>query len=380
MFSFKILKKSKRSRARLGIISTPHGEIETPAFVPVATRATIRTLDTSEIGEVGSQVLICNTFHLHVAPGEKLIKKAGGIHKYMRWNKPLMTDSGGFQVYSLGFGADHGIGKMLKKPVGKRIETDMQPQQIRITDDGVHFRSPIDGSPLFLGPKESIRIQENLGADIILALDECTSPVANKAYIQKSLEKTHRWATECIKVRKNNAQALYGIVQGGEHRDLREESARFIGALPFEGFAVGGEYGYDKKMMSKIMGWVADILPAGRPRHALGIGHPEDFEVLARSGMDTWDCIAPTQYARRGTVFTLKGRIQINNQRFLKDTDKPLDQKCICDVCKTYSRSYISHLMRAHELTGMKLTTFHNLHFFNTLATKVRKAIKNCEL
>ncbi len=308
------------------------------------------------------------------------MKKAGGIHKFMRWNKPLMTDSGGFQVYSLGFGADHGIGKMLKKPTEHKIETDMQPQQVKITEDGVHFRSPVDGTPLFLGPKESIRIQENLGADIILAFDECTSPMADKKYLQKSLDKTHRWAAECIKAKKNKKQALYGIVQGGAYRDLREQSANIIGALPFDGFAIGGEYGYDKKEMSKIMGWVNDILPNEKPRHALGIGHPEDFEVLSRVGIDTFDCIAPTQYARRGTAFTSQGRIQMSNRRYLKDLDKPIDPKCKCEVCKTYSRAYVCHLMRGHELTGMKLMTFHNLHYFNALAAQMRKMIGNGEL
>ena len=379
MFSFKTLKRSSKSRARVGVISTPHGEIETPAFVPVATRATVRSLDSSEVEDTGSQVLICNTFHLHVAPGEALVKKAGGLHTYMQWKKLLMTDSGGFQVYSLGFGSDHGIGKMLKEPTGRVVETDAQPQKIKITDDGVHFRSPIDGRALFLGPKESIRIQEALGADIIFAFDECTSPLADKDYLVASLKKTHRWAAECIRVKENDKQALYGIVQGGGHADLRAMSAQIIGAMDFEGFAIGGEYGYDKKMMAKIMGKVNDILPEHRPRHALGVGHPEDFEVLARAGIDTFDCIAPTHYARRGIIFTSKGRINIKNQRFLKEF-KPLDASCACDICTTYTRSYICHLMRGHELTGMKLASYHNLHYFNALATQVRKQILDKEL
>jgi len=382
MFSYKILKKSKKSRARLGVISTPHGEIETPAFVPVATRATIRTLDSDEIAEVGSQLLICNTYHLHLAPGEDLVKKRGGIHGFMNFKRPLMTDSGGFQVYSLGFGSDHGIGKFLKEaPTDskvKTIERDVQPVNVRITDDGVHFRSPIDGKQLFLGPKESIRIQEKLGADMIFAFDECLSPVATKEYMQKSLEKTHRWAAQCIDYKKTE-QALYGIVQGGKHRGLREESARAIGNLPFEGFAVGGEYGYDKKVMAKLMGWVNDILPEEKPRHALGIGHPEDFVPLAQSGMDTFDCIAPTHYARRGVVFTAKGRIDVRKPRFLKDT-RPLDPSCSCNVCNTYTRSYVSHLIRANELSGMKLASYHNLFFFNEQAKNVRKRIKNDDL
>jgi len=385
MFSFKILKKSKRSRARLGVIHTPHGDIETPAFVPVATRATIRTLDTSEVEDVGAQVLICNTFHLHVAPGEKLIKKAGGLHKYMRWNKPLMTDSGGFQVFSLGFGTDHGVGKMLRSEQDKKILEGSQPRSLTITAHGVRFRSPIDGKELFLGPKESIKVQEALGADIIFAFDECPSPLSSAEYMRRSIDTTHRWAAECLDAKKNHKQALYGIVQGGGSMEMRIESAQIIGAMNFDGFGFGGEFGYDKQSMKKVIGAVSDNLPENKPRHILGIGHPEDFSIIVAAGGDTFDCIAPTHYARRGTVFTSRGpstslrtsRLQINDRRFLKDINKPLDPSCTCDVCKTYSRSYICSLMRAHELTGMKLTTFHNLHYFNT---QVRKQIKNGEL
>lgn len=378
MFKFEILKKSKRSRARLGVIHTPHGEIETPSFVPVATRATVRTLDSREIADVGSQLLICNTYHLALAPGEKLVKKMGGLHNFMQWKKPLMTDSGGFQVYSLGFGSDHGIGKMLKNPTGETVDVRAQPKSVRITDDGVHFRSPIDGKEHYLSPKTSIRIQEDLGADIIFAFDECVSPVATKEYTRASLEKTHRWAKECVDAKKSK-QALYGIVQGSAHQDLREESARAIGSLPFEGFALGGEFGYDKKRMGKLIGWVVDILPQERPRHALGVGHPEDFVPLARAGMDTFDCIAPTHYARRGILFTSKGRLDLRKPRFLNDK-KPLDAACSCNICNTYTRSYISHLIRGNELTGMKLASYHNLHFFNEQARLLRKRIKNGDL
>jgi queuine tRNA-ribosyltransferase/7-cyano-7-deazaguanine tRNA-ribosyltransferase len=379
MFKFTILKRSKKSRARLGVIHTPHGDIETPAFIPVATRATVRTLDSNEVADAGSQALICNTYHLHIAPGEKLVKRAGGLHEFMRWNKPLMTDSGGFQVYSLGFGKDHGIGKMLKEPTGQTIEKNMQPVNMKIDDNGVHFRSPIDGTLMFIGPRESIRIQEALGADIMYAFDECISPIAEKEYMKASLEKTHRWAAECLKAKKSSAQALYGIVQGGSHKDLRQESARVIGSMDFDGFGIGGEYGYDKRAMKKIIGWVNDILPEKKPRHALGVGHPEDFAPLAESGIDTFDCIAPTHYARRGTVFTSGGRIDIYKRPFLHD-QKPLDPRCDCDICKNYSRAYISHLIRAKELSGMKLASFHNLYFFNAYAHKLRQRIKRGEI
>ncbi len=379
MFEFKILKKSKKSRARLGVIQTPHGEIETPAFVPVATRGTIRTLDSREIEDVGSQVLICNTFHLHIAPGEKLVQKAGGLHGYMDWKKPLMTDSGGFQVYSLGFGRDHGIGKVLKDEQEKVLKEGSQPHAVKITDDGVYFRSPIDGKQLYLSPKVSIGIQEKLGADIIFAFDECPSPLADEKYMRASLEKTHRWARECLQAKSSKLQALYGIVQGGGFSHMRIESAKTLGAMDFDGYGFGGEFGYDKKTLKKIVSDVSDELPAHKPRHILGIGHPEDFLIIAQSGGDTFDCIAPTHYARRGVIFTSKGRLDLRKPHFVKDF-KPLDPSCKCDICKTYTRTYISSLLRAHELTGMKLATFHNLFYFNKLAADVRRKIKNGEL
>jgi len=380
MFEFKILKRSKKSRARLGVISTPHGEIETPAFVPVATRATVRTLESDEVSEAGAQVLICNTYHLHTAPGEKNVKRAGGLHEFMQWKRPLMTDSGGFQVFSLGFGTDHGVGKILKEEPERHIAEGTQPTNIKITPDGVHFRSPIDGTALFLGPKQSIRIQEALGADIMFAFDECPSPLANEKYMRRSLDLTHRWARMCLEARSSKLEAaLYGIVQGGNFKSLRTESAKIIGAMPFQGFGIGGEFGYDKRSLKKMLGDVHDLLPEGKPRHVLGVGHPEDFPYIASAGGDTFDCIAPTHYARRGVIFTSQGRFDIRNRRYLTD-QKPLDAKCKCDICKTYSRAYICHLMRAHEMTGMKLTSYHNLHFFNAEAHRLRTRIKNDEL
>src|SRR3989344_2907891 len=378
MFKFKILKRSKKSRARLGVISTPHGEIETPAFVPVATRATVRTLESDEVSEAGAQVIICNTYHLYTAPGEKNVKRAGGLHEFMQWKRPLMTDSGGFQVFSLGFGKDHGVGKILKEEPERRISPGTQPTNIKITQDGVHFRSPVDGTELFLGPKESIRIQEALGADIIFAFDECPSPLANEKYMRRSLDMTHRWAAMCLKAHKTK-QALYGIVQGGNFKPLRTESAKIIGAMPFQGFGIGGEFGYDKRSLKNMLSAVHDLLSEEKPRHVLGVGHPEDFPYIATAGGDTFDCIAPTHYARRGVIFTSKGRFDIRNRRYLTD-QKPLDSKCKCDICKTYSRAYICHLMRAHEMTGMKLCSYHNLHFFNAEAHRLRTRIKNDEL
>ena len=380
MFEFTILKKSKKSRARLGVISTPHGEVETPTFIPVATRASARLMDSAELAESQAQMLICNTFHLHIAPGEKIVKKAGGIHGFMNWKKPLMTDSGGFQVFSLGFGKDHGVGKILKEAPQEQIDKWATPSNVKIGEDSVEFNSPLDGTRLTLSPKKSIQIQQDLGADIMFAFDECPSPLASVEYLHKSLEKTHRWAKLCLDAKTSKKQALYGIVQGGAHKDLRLESARLIGALPFDGFGIGGEFGYDKKSMGNMLALTHDALPQDKPRHVLGVGHPEDFAVIAKAGGDTFDCIAPTHYARRGTVFTSAGRVDLRSPALVKRTDRSIDKTCKCPVCTTYSLGYVSHLIRAHELTGMMLATMHNVYYFNTLAEKIRRGIKKGEI
>ena len=379
MFGFKILKQSVKSRARIGVISTPHGDIETPAFVPVATRASVRLLDSATLDTLGSQLLICNTFHLHITPGEQVVKKSGGLHSFMQWRKPLMTDSGGFQVFSMGFGTDHGVGKILKDEPGERLEKSAQPKHIKITEEGVEFRSPLDGAKLFLGPEESIRIQEDLGADIIFAFDECPSPLASAEYMRESIARTHRWATRCIDARTRNDQALYGIVQGGGFNDMRIESARTLGAMDVEGFGIGGEFGYDKQALCDVVSLTTAELPQEKPRHLLGVGHPEDFNYIAMGGADTFDCIAPTHYASHGTAFTHAGRIDLNKAEYL-NAHEPLDAACLCNVCATYSRAYLSHLMRAKELTGMMLLTTHNVHYLNTLARNVRDAIARGDL
>jgi tRNA-guanine transglycosylase len=388
---FEIIKRSKKSKARLGLLKTSHGIVETPAFVGVATRATIKTLSSEDVERTGTQILISNTFHLHLRPGENIVKTNGGVHAFMNWKRPMMTDSGGFQVFSLGFGQDHGVGKILKKGEERTIEEGMQPQKIKITEEGVEFRSPIDGAKLFLGPKESIAIQEKIGADIILAFDECPSPLADYEYMKKSMARTHRWAEMCIKAKKDGEarrrstsygeakQAIYGIVQGGKWEDLRKESARAIGAMPFDGFAIGGEFGYDKEAMAKMIQTTLAELPSDMPVHLLGVGHPEDFEYIIKSGVDTFDCIAPTHYARHGTAFTSVGRLYMKKTILLKDK-KPLDPKCGCYVCKNYTRSYLAHLYRAGEYTGMHLVTFHNLYYLNTLAKEFREKIRKGEI
>ena len=378
MIEFTLLKKSKKSRARLGILKTPHGEIETPTIVPVATQAVVKTMTSEDVLKTNTQLLISNTYHLHLKPGEDIVKKNGGIHKFMNWQKPLMTDSGGFQVFSLGFGRDFGMGKLLKEKADQTITANDKPNNIKITKDGVFFRSYIDGRKIFIGPRESIKIQEKLGADIILAFDECTSPIADYEYTKRSLEKTHAWAKICLATKKSN-QALYGIVQGGKFKDLRIESAKFIGNLPFDGFAIGGEFGDDKTKLSQMLSWVNDNLPEEKPRHLLGIGYLEDFTLAMKEGIDTFDCIVPTHYARHGIAFTSSGKLDMKKSAFLKDK-KPLDLSCECQTCQSYTRSYITHLFKAKEITALRLVTFHNLYYFNSYAKKLRDDIKNGKL
>ncbi len=389
MINFKILKKSNKSRARLGVIKTPNGTIETPAFIGVATQATIKTLDSKETPKTGTQALICNTFHLHLKPGEEVVSKNGGLHKFMDWQRPLMTDSGGYQVFSLGFGRDYGTGKVSVSDTNiqmhandtNKITVGHQPKDIRITNEGVWFRSPIDGRKLFIGPEESIKIQEKLGADIIFAFDECTSPLADYEYNKKALQKTHPWAKICLRAKKSK-QALYGIVQGGKFKDLRIESARFIGSLPFDGFGIGGEFGGSKAKMEKMLSWVIKELPEEKPRHLLGIGQLEDIPKIIKQGVDTFDCTIPTHYARHGYAFISKKsnvayeKLDMNKTKYSKDLS-PLDKNCDCYVCKTYTRSYLHHLLKSKEITALKLLTFHNLFYFNEFVKKIRNEIKN---
>jgi tRNA-guanine transglycosylase len=374
--NFKILKKSSKSRARLGFLETEHGVVETPCLVPVATQGVVKTLESKEVEATKSQILIANTFHLHLKPGEKIIQQAGGLHKFMNWKKPLMTDSGGFQVFSLGFGRDMQIASKFSGQ--ESVAEGSQPQKLKINPDGVIFRSPINGDELFLGPKESIKIQQKLGADIIFAFDECPPPNADYNYIKKSLEKTHKWAKSCLKAKKSD-QSLYGIVQGSRFKDLRIESAKFIGKMDFDGFGIGGEFGNDKKIMSQMVEWVVDELPEKKPRHLLGVGYLEDMELIIKSGVDTFDCTVPTHYARRGIAFTSEGKLDLKKIKFLKKNEK-LDKNCICDVCLNYKKDYICHLFKAGEITGMKLLTMHNLWYFNTFAEDIRARIKKGEI
>ena len=381
MIEFKILKKSKKSSARVGILKTPHGEVETPTLVPVATKAVIKTLTSEEVLATKTKITISNTFHLHLRPGDDVVKKAGGINKFMNLPVVTMTDSGGFQVFSLGFGRDMQVGKLLKYFTGKQkdvVALGSNSKDVKITPDGVHFRSPIDGRQLFIGPKESIKFQEKIGADIMYAFDECTPPLSTWEYTAKSIELTHKWAKICLDSKKTG-QALYGIVQGSKFKDLREKSSKYIGSLDFDGYGIGGDLGESRKSMDDVLSWTIPNLNESKPRHMLGIGYLEDMEIIIKKGIDTFDCTVPTHFARRGIAFTSKGKLDLTKTIFLKDKN-PLDKKCNCTTCANYTRSYICHLMKAGEITGMRLLTFHNLFYFNTYVQGIRQKIKDGKL
>ena len=378
--NFKILKKSAKSRARLGFLETGHGVVETPCLVPCATQAVVKTLESEEVVKTKTQLLIANTFWLHLLPGEKIIEKSGKLHKFMNWKKPLMTDSAGFQVFSLGFGRDFGVTKFLGKGMEnkKTIGELKQPKSVKITSEGVYFRSPINGDELFIGPKESIKIQEKLGADIIFAFDECTPPLADKQYVKNSLEKTHRWAKDCLKIKKSK-QAIYGIIQGSEFKDLRQTSASYINSLDFDGFGIGGDLWRDKGGTNRVLDWVIPLLNEKKPRHMLGVGYLKNIEDIIKSGIDTFDCTVPTHYARRGIAFTSEGRLDLNKAKFLKKNES-LDKGCVCNVCLNYKKNYIAHLLKAKEITALRLLTSHNLWYFNTFVEEIKNKIKKGEI
>ncbi|PIR66948.1 MAG: tRNA guanosine(34) transglycosylase Tgt [Parcubacteria group bacterium CG10_big_fil_rev_8_21_14_0_10_36_14] len=371
MFKFTISKKLKN--ARVARFATPHGVIDTPAFIPVATKATIKTLDSNDVRNIGFNSILSNTYHLMLQPGADLVKKMGGLHNFMNWQGPIFTDSGGYQVFSLGKGLAYGVGKVCKKNNSAEASTNKK-SLVKITDNGVEFRSHLDGKKIFLRPEDSIRIQEKLGADIIFAFDECTSPTDSRAYLEKSLERTHKWAERCLKAHKRKDQALFGIIQGGDYKKLREAGARFISALPFNGFGIGGSFG--KKEMLNVLEWTIPFLPENKPRHMLGIGVIEDiFEAVGR-GVDTFDCVEPTRLGRHGTLFTKSGRIRILSAKYRADK-KPIEADCKCELCINYSRSYLHHLFKANEILGMRLATIHNLTFMHNLMKNIRQSIKS---
>lgn len=402
---FQILKKSETSRARVGIIETSHGPIHTPAFVPVGTQATVKGITADQLKTIGADSVLCNTYHLYLRPGDKTIKKMGGLHKFMNWDRPIWTDSGGFQAFSLGAAIEHGVGKIANIFPDQNTDDKNNPGHIRtpclpavrnkpitntdrhresftkITEEGVEFRSHLDGSRHLLTPEKSMKIQENLGADIIFAFDECTSPLHDKKYTQKSMERTHRWAVRCLKSHRHSHRSLFGIVQGGAYKDLREKSAKFIGSLDFPGFGIGGSLGKSKKDMYQVLDWTMPLLPEEKPKHLLGIGSPEDIIQAVKKGIDTFDCVAPTRMGRNGSaLLTTSGAVlNLKSGRFLNDKN-PIDKKCHCYACVNYTRSYISHLFKAHEMLGPILLTIHNLYFMENLMRTIRRGIEKSRI
>ncbi|MDP1706441.1 MAG: tRNA guanosine(34) transglycosylase Tgt [bacterium] len=372
-FDFKILKKSKKSAARLGALKTPHGVIQTPAFVPVATKGALRGADFPTAKKYGADIFMMNTFHLFHNGRYQTIYKAGGLHKFTNCQAPIMTDSGGFQVFSLGFGNEHNVGKVAPDEELKS-KNGWQPKKnyVKISEEGVKFVSPFDGHKLEMTPESSIKIQQQLGADLIFAFDECTSPKSDYEYTKKSMEMTHRWADRCLKAFKPGKQALFGIVQGGEFKDLRRQSAEFMGQRPFFGIGIGGAFG--KNTMYKILEEIQPFLPEEKPRHLLGIGEPENIIESVKRGIDMFDCVTPTRLARHNTAMTSKGKINLKAAKFLKDK-KPIDPQCACRVCQNHSRSYICHLLKEKEIAAIILLTEHNLAWILNFIAEIRNKI-----
>lgn len=388
MSGFDILETE--GRARRGRLSTPHGFIETPAFVSVGTQASVRAMGPGDLRVTGTQVLIANTYHLHLRPGEDLIREMGGLHRFMGWDGPLMTDSGGFQIFSLGAGKEQGVGKIASifpggKDGGGHLSRAKKKPLVRVNEEGAEFVSYLDGSGHRFTPEGVIGIQRKLGGDIILPLDECTSPLHDFDYTRRAMERTHRWALRSLEAFEKGGsghQVLLGIVQGGAYRDLREESASFIGGLPFAGFAIGGSLGKSKKDMYRVLEWTVPLLPDDRPRHLLGVGTLEDvFEIVER-GVDTFDCVVPTLMAGTGTLFSRgseKYRMHIQNARFKTDP-RPVEEGCRCPVCRTHSRAYLRHLFTAGEPLGVQLAAVHNLFFMEALMADIREAVRGRRL
>lgn len=379
--NFKIEKKLDGTLGRAGIIQTSHGEIFTPAFVAVGTKGTVKSLNPEQAREVGTQVILGNTYHLYLQPGDEIVKSAGGLGKFMNWSGPTMTDSGGFQVFSLGVAYGKDISKIVKivdpsLMIPERFDDSDAPRLAKIGQDGVSFKSHLDGSIHYITPEKSIQIQHNLGADIIFAFDECTSPAEDLKYQEEALERTHRWAERSLEEHKKlnveNKISLFGIVQGGRDENLRKKSAEFIGRMDFDGFGIGGSFA--KEDMSTAVKWVNEILPEEKPRHLLGIGEPEDLFMGIENGVDLFDCVAPTRLGRNGTIYTKNGKIIIMNKKF-RDDFEPIEKGCECYTCKNYTKSYVAHLFHGKEMLAGTLASIHNLHFIVNLVSKIRQSI-----
>lgn len=348
-FKFSLLHADAHSLARLGRICTPHGEIATPVFAPVGTQATVKALDPRDLRELGAELILSNTYHLYLRPGADVVAEMGGLHRFMGWDGPILTDSGGFQVFSLA-------------------------ERRKFTDKGVVFRSHIDGSQHLFSPEMVVRVQEQLGADIIMVLDECAEP-HDRAYNERALARTHAWAERCQAAQARTDQALFGIVQGGVFPDLRQQSARFLTALDFPGYAIGGlSVGETKEQMYAMLDITTLLLPAGKPRYLMGVGAPEDLVEGVARGIDLFDCVLPTRLARNAALFTRQGRLNMRNARFERDPN-PIESGCGCYTCRHFSRAYLRHLFKASELLAYRLASIHNVHFLLQLVRDIRTAI-----
>ena len=350
MFEFELIKECKETGARAGVFHTPHGDIQTPVFMPVGTQATVKTMTPEELKECNAQIILSNTYHLYLRPGHELVKEAGGLHGFMKWDRPILTDSGGFQVFSLG---------------------DLR----KIKEEGVYFRSHIDGSKHLFTPENVMEIQNALGADIIMAFDECNPYPATYDYVKNASDRTFRWLERCKAAHKREDQALFGIIQGGMYRDLREKSARDITSIDLPGYAIGGlSVGEPAEKMYEMLDYTTPLMPKHKPRYLMGVGAPENLIEGVARGVDMFDCVLPTRIARNGTVFTKHGKLVIRNAEYAHDF-RPMEEGCQCYACRNYSRAYIRHLIKTGEVLGIRLTTIHNIHFLTNLMSNMRQAI-----
>jgi queuine tRNA-ribosyltransferase len=382
--TFTITKQLTGTLARTGIIKTPHGDIKTPAFIVGGTQATVKTLSPEQVTQLGGQSILVNSYHLMLRPGVELIHKAGGIHRFMNFHGPFFSDSGGFQVFSLGMAYKKGIDITSHSKKGDAAQAiNTKSQLTKVDDDGVHFRSHLDGSKLFITPEMSMDFQHKIGADIHMCFDELISPLASRENIKKATDRTHIWAKRCLDRHNQlniqhiacgeDVQALYGVVQGGRQEDLRKGSAEYLGKCDFDGYGIGGVF--EPEEISSTVKWVNDILPINKPRHLLGMGsQPADLFLGVEYGIDTFDCVAPTRQARNGALFTHSGRINIKNSCFAQDFS-PIDVECDCYTCKNFTRAYIRHLFMANEILGLTLASIHNERFVVGTVDKIRDSI-----
>ena len=382
--SFDIEKRGE-GLARVGVLHTPHGDILTPAFIAVGTKATVKGVQPTQFKELGIQGIIANAYHLYLTPGEKVVQAAGGVGAFMGYDGPTMTDSGGFQVFSLGEGMGKKVSKFLPETAPQEEGLNLYSEEVAtshgklaiVDDDGVSFTSHHDGSLHRFTPERSIEIQHALGADIIYAFDECTSPTADEAYQKEAMDRTHRWAKRSLAAHRhdiaaNDRQGIYGVVQGGRFANLRIESARELAGMDFDGYGIGGSF--SKEDILGILEQVNAHLPEGKPRHLLGIGEPEDLFIGAAAGIDTFDCVLPTRNGRNGTLYTRAGKINITRAEYESDLN-PVDADCDCEGCRKFSRSYLHHLFDADEMLGPVLASMHNIRFLTRLTEKIRAAI-----